>query len=487
MCSNAAGGRKLRLIASARAGLALLVLLLPALAGCGASDAVFGSSVESGNPGFVRGFLGGVVADEPNAALVGREVLSAGGTAADAATALGFALAVTYPSRASLGGGGACLVYDPPKHGPGRGHAEALLFLPGAPSTLGAGDRPAALPMLARGLFALQAKYGNRRFESLITPAEQMARLGVTVSRALAADLAVVAGPLAADPAAAGVFEPKGTVLRAGDQLLQPGLGGTLAELRVSGVGDLYQGQLANTLADAAQQAGGRLTAADLRAAIPKYTQPIEFSSGDDIAAFLPPPADGGLATAVAYNALQHDPTALGPAGAAALAAASRFRAGGATASDILAATSLPPADLPPLPASTTFGVIDQTGEAVVCALTMNNLFGTGRIAVGTGIVLAASPAAVAPPLLAAGMIYNTNLPAFRALAGGSGQAGAPLAAALALRAAERAPAGAKPPDAPDPGRANVIACPKYLPGAAQSCSWHTDPRGFGLAVGSSE
>jgi gamma-glutamyltranspeptidase/glutathione hydrolase len=133
------------------------------------------SDVPVGTVGNVQGFLGGVAADEPQAALTGRSVLSAGGNAADAVTAMGFQLAVTLPSRAGLGSGGACLVYNPDRSGPGGGAPEAVLFSSTAPANPGGADRPAGTPMLARGLFALQARYGQRPVETLIVPAEQAA------------------------------------------------------------------------------------------------------------------------------------------------------------------------------------------------------------------------------------------------------------------------------------------------------------------------
>ena len=52
----------------------------------------------------------------------------------------------------------------------------------------------------------LHARYGNLPFESLIVPAEQLARFGTPASRALVRDIALVSGPLAGRPEARGVF-----------------------------------------------------------------------------------------------------------------------------------------------------------------------------------------------------------------------------------------------------------------------------------------
>jgi gamma-glutamyltranspeptidase/glutathione hydrolase len=470
---------------------AAAVLLLLTSSSCSTADDInnflFSTPPPAGTPGLVRGFLGGVVADEPRAALVGRDVLSGGGTAADAAVAIGFALAVTLPSRAGLAGGGACLAYTPSRSGPNGGVPEAIMFVPPAPAN-GGGDRPAAVPLLARGLFALHARYGSRPFETLITPAEQMARLGVPASRAFIRDLDVVARPLAADPGANAIFFRGGNPVPEGATIVQPDLAATIAQIRVSGVGDFYQGGEAKRIEDAMPAAGAAVTAADLRAALPKLAPVLTVTTrAHDIATFLPPPADGGLAAASAFKALSANPTAVEAAGARGLGTATLWRRSGGDPAAVLAAEP-PPPGLPALPASTTFVTLDRDGNAVVCALTMNNLFGTGRIAPGTGMVLAASPNWVPPPLLSASIVYNANLHAFRAAVGGSGQNGAPLATAFALVEAlndSAVPPRPMPVEVPDPGRANVIECNQYLPGARDSCGWANDIRGAGLAIGS--
>jgi gamma-glutamyltranspeptidase/glutathione hydrolase len=476
----------------------LLALLLGGLtlAGCEATrnatnSLLGGSSVPSGTPGHVRGFLGGVAAEEPVAAAVARDILSAGGNAADAAVAAAFTMTVTLPSRVGLGGGGACILYDVRRNDP-----EALVFLPGARAGIPPNaDRPAAVPLMARGLFAVQARMPRGRpFEELIGPAEQLARFGAPMSRALFNDLVAVQAPLFADPQVRAVFSgPDGRLIQVGDRFQNPALGGTLTALRVSGVGDLHQGALARRIEEASGQIGaGTISVGELRAALPQVVRPIFVNarSGDRIA-FLPPPADGGLAAAAAFQALQANQR-LEEAQARALAVAAAWRQRGGNDPQALLSEAGLPGGLPgDLPASAGLMVYDREGNAVSCAFTMNNLFGTGRIAPGMGFLMAAAPniGRVQPPLLAAAVGWNPNLRAFRMAAAGSGQEGAAMAVAGPMAAQMLRDAGAEAAVqiVPEPGRSQIGMCPRYLPGWPSLCTTLSDPRGTGVAMGATD
>ena len=415
-------------------------LLAPALAlpGCSTissvKSAVLGGS--SATPKVISGFIGGVAADEPRAAIAARDVLATGGNAADAAVAAGFMLSVTLPSRASLGSSGACLAYMP-----GQPSPEAILFTatPGGPG----GDRPAAIPMMARGLCLLNARYGTRTITSLIAPAQTAANQGVATSHALASDLSQVAAPLLEDPDASQLFAPQGHPLAEGDTLIQPDLAAMLGQISQFGVSDLYTGPLATSLITAVQSAGGgTLTLAMLRDALPATAEPISVTQGDDDVSFLP--GDGGMAAAEDFSSGQ---TAL---------------------------------NVPALPASTSFVVVDNKGGAVGCSFSMNNLFGTGRIAPGTGILLGASPSNKPSPLISVAIAWSPRLNAFRAITATTGQAAAPSATATVIKAAL---AGISTPTIPDPGRYNLAVCDQYLPGNNKSCHFTADPNGAGLAA----
>ena len=448
-------------------------------------DSLFGSSKpDEGTPGYVSGFLGAVVADEPRAVLLGREVLSAGGTAADAAVAVAFALSVTLPSRAGIGAGGACLAYAANRKSVNQGLPEAIVFMPVAASGTGARvDRPPAVPMLPRGMFALHARYGKRPFETLVSPAEQLARFGIPVSRAFIRDFSLVSGPLLADPSARAVFAPGGQPVAEGAQLIQAELGATLGQLRSGGVGDLYQGAMARRVEQLTAPAGVSISLADLRGALPGTVAPITLRQGNDDVAFLSPPADGGLAAAAAMQILAANVNDVSGAEARAAGMAAAWRARGGDPMALLG-EAVPGGGLAPMPASTSFVTLDKDGSAVACAITMGNLFGTGRMVPGMGFLVGASPNAVTPPLIAAAIAYNARLHAFRAAVAGSGQNGAALAVAVAMINTLRSQR-AMATEVPEPGRANVIACSNYLPDTERSCAWATDPRGAGLAMGS--
>ena len=449
-------------------------------AGCStvgsAWESVFGGGLKPGQPGYVSGFLGGVVADEPTAALAGKQVLSGGGTAADAAVAIGLSLAVTLPSRAGLGGGGVCLAYTANRRGLTKGEPETILFLPPPARGLGGGDRRAAVPMLARGLFLLHARHGRQPFENLLGMAEQLARSGVPVSQALARDLGLVAGPLFADPGARAVFGPGGGPLAQGQGLTQLELAATLAQMRVAGVGDLYTGNLARRVEQASPSAGVPIGIADLRAALPSFAAPVTVAFNEDKVAF--PATEGGLAAASAFVALRGPAPDLNAAMARSLAAAARMRQPGATTEEILNGPLPMPGAVPLYPASTSFAALDPEGNAVVCAITMNNLFGTGRMVPGMGFLAASTSS----PLLAAGLAWSESRHAFHAAVGGTGQAGAALAVAAALSNVLRT-GQPMPALVPEPGRANVISCARYLPGSEASCTGVTDPREAGLST----
>jgi gamma-glutamyltranspeptidase/glutathione hydrolase len=130
---------------------------------------------------------------------------------------------------------------------------------------------------------------------------------------------------------------------------------------------------------------------------------------------------------------------------------------------------------------------LDAQGNAVTCAFTMNNLFGTGRVLPEIGILLGAAPSgSVSPAPLGVALATNRELRAFRAASAGSGQQEAGAAAGGAMGAVlRRVPNADIFAAVPEPGRGLVISCPGYAPGSTATCTGVADPRGGGVAIGS--
>lgn len=411
------------------------------MTGCG------GDAQPVGSVGYVKGFAGAVAADEPQAVVVARDVLSAGGTAADAAVSLYFSLAVTLPSTASLGGGGACVVYD----GASR-KTEVLDF--SAPAVAAPAGLAMAVPANPRGFFALHAKYGHLRWESLLVRPERMAREGVPVSRALARDLALAGPHLADDPVARHLFfRPDGRGLAEGDQMINYDLAATIADLRRA-PGEFYAGESGRRLARSAQAMGAGLAIDDLRDLHPRF-EPGETIPIDYDVAVMPRLRLGTVSAA--------GPTSL------------REMAG------------LPAAPVGSPDYGTGFVVLDSYGNAVSCAVSANGLFGSGHFIPGAGFAAAAPPRPGRNPAVPA-LLVNNNSGEIHLIAAVGGGTDAPAAlaetilnatdsdrdAARAIEAAKRA-GGAS-------SHINAVACRGGQP-SFDRCSVATDPQGSGYGV----
>lgn len=411
-----------------------------------------------------------LASDEPQATVVGRAVLEDGGSAADAAAAMGLTLAVTLPSRVGLAGGGACLIYDPETD-----RLEALNFLPRA-----VGDQTAAVPMLARGLFALQARHGTVRWQRLVAGAEETARFSGTVSRSFFADYESVLPLLARDQAAVRAFSrPDGQPLREGDPLAQPALAEMLGRLRVAGADGLASADIAPAYAAFAGRVGLSLGAEALPAERPRWIAPIVIRTGVDTLAVFPGSNTGGDRLAALARALPDR--------------VPETRAG---ITDLV--RDLHPHTLPTAPGAGLV-VRDGAGQTVVCGLTMVGPFGTGRYVPPMGLFPAPAPAPDA--VLLGGLALQINRPTASlelALAGTgltepvatilieAGPGGRDLGDSVAAPRTAVLPDGtrrdeAAPGEVTELGRVIGIACPSVR-GERGPCRAVADPRADGLA-----
>jgi gamma-glutamyltranspeptidase/glutathione hydrolase len=393
------------------------------------------------------------ISDEPFAAQTGAAILTQGGSAADAVSAMFFTLTATYPVAAGLGGGGICIVRD------SQGRAREYDFLPHAANAGGA----YAVPGAVAGFLDLQKAYGSLPWQRDVAPGEAYAATGFPISHVLALRLASAQNVIRADSALAAEFlGPSGQPRPEGTVVANPDLSVTLGTIRQNGADGFYSGAVAASLVNAS----GALSAAELSGY--RSTQnPARILNLGSVSAAIPGPSTGAgtFSDRVLIGFRGND-----------LAAATATAVRGALAGFNI--QSVPP-DL----GATGFAALDANGQAAACAMTMNGPFGAGRSAGQTGVVLAASPASPAgissaflTPVIAADTGGQVALAG--AGAGGPNGTGAILYALMRLATGQGL---GRPGDLRSTGLApfatvNVIACNGL-------CVALPDPGGNGLGA----
>ncbi len=265
----------------------------------------------------VKAKHGMVSSVSPIASKVGVEILKQGGNAIDAAVAVAFAMAVTWPEAGNVGGGGFLVMRD--KEGknyaldyretaPAKATRDMFLDEKGEVTDKGLVTRlGAGTPGTVWGMYEVHRKFGRMAWPDLLAPAIKLAHEGFLVDKGLAASLEKYQADLRRDDEAARIFLKDGQPLKVGDRLQQPDLARTLRLVSNRGPEGFYQGPVAEAFDEDMADNGGIMTAADLAAYRPKWREPIAFTYRGLKVVSMPPPSSGGFLLASILKMVEKD------------------------------------------------------------------------------------------------------------------------------------------------------------------------------------
>jgi gamma-glutamyltranspeptidase/glutathione hydrolase len=408
----------------------------------------------------VTGLNGLVAAGHPLASSAGLQMLLKGGNAFDAAAAVGAMLTMAEPEMNGIGGNGFMTVFD---RKTGQVHSlsmtgaapKALKPSEMTPETLNAGMRAGIVPGNLGGYLYVLDRFGTMSLAEVFAPAIEVAEKGYAIDPMLAASIDRGKANLAKYPTTASIFLPKGAAIRAGEILKNPDYAATLRKLvdaerqaRANGASRaaaikaafdrFYKGDIAQEFEQFFKEQGGLLTAADLAAYEPQWTEPLRTTYRGYEVYSNPSTSRGGFEVLMQANLAEgYDLRSYGPASPRALhvmiesikvAKADIYRyvadpkftsipvAGMLSkeyairrralidparviaypnAGSPAGATSTSASQGPLFPEeydgeqhTTSFSIVDRFGNAVGCTPTLGGLFGNNVVVGSTGLLL---------------------------------------------------------------------------------------------------
>ncbi len=264
------------------------------------------------------GLDGMVTTAHPLASKVGADVLANGGNAIDAAVAIQFALNVTEPMMSGIGGGGFLMYYDANtdktqivnsrERAPAGATPTMFLDEKGEPipfSKRVEGGNSVGVPGTLKGLEEALSRFGTLPMSELIDPAIDLARNGFPIDSVLAEAIEENKLKLAFKESGK-IFVPDGKPMRKGDLLVQKDLANTFELIKNQGTDVFYKGEIAQAIAGAVQQYGGTMTPEDLRTYAITMDDPIWGDYKGYQIASMPPPSSGGVFLLQMLGILDH-------------------------------------------------------------------------------------------------------------------------------------------------------------------------------------
>jgi len=256
-----------------------------------------------------------VVSQNKIATEVGYQILEQGGNAVDAATAIGFALAVTLPRAGNLGGGGFMLIYDSSTkkvstidyRSAAPKKAKSEMFLNKNGGVIRYGYIVTAVPGTVAGLIKAHEEHGNLSLQKVIEPSIDIASKGFRVTYDLFQALNFGKVSLLEDTTSKTKFYDSGqNTLPTDSLLIQPDLAKTLRLISTKGKDGFYKGKTAELISQASKTNGGLITQKDLASYEAKERTAIRTSYRGYQVVTMPPTASGGLVLLQTLNILEN-------------------------------------------------------------------------------------------------------------------------------------------------------------------------------------
>ena len=260
---------------------------------------------------------GMVVSTSSYASKVGIEILKKGGNAIDAAVAVGFALAVTYPSAGNLGGGGFMVIHladgknitiDYREKAPLAAYRDMYLNNSGdfVPELSQQGTTSAGVPGSVAGLLFALEKYGSLPLAKVIQPAIDLAKNGWKLEKRDSIYFRNNLPVFENYPSSVKIFTNNGELYNSGDLFIQPDLAWTLEQIKQKGRDGFYKGKVAELLVKQINSLGGYITLEDLEKYQPLERDPIVGNYRGYEIVSMPPPSSGGIAIVEMLNILEN-------------------------------------------------------------------------------------------------------------------------------------------------------------------------------------
>ena len=250
----------------------------------------------------VMGRNGMVTSGHVLASQAGIQTMMAGGNAVDAAIATAAALGVVEPAGSGVGGDGFILIYwaetgqvaavNATGPAPRAATRETYLKNGGIPMK---GMRSVSVPGLVDGWLLAHERYGALKLEDVFAPAISLCEDGFPVSHRLANGLRGENARFAADAHTRAVFTNDGEPIAPGQLLANQNLGTSLRNIAKEGRETLYEGEIAEAIAEFSQAYDGLLTAADLANYHAHWAEPIHVNYRGYEVYEMPPNSSGHI------------------------------------------------------------------------------------------------------------------------------------------------------------------------------------------------